>query len=76
VALSVRLEARSGETGRLFGAVTTADVVEAITAAGGPSVDKRKVTIPAPIKTVGPHKVEVRVHPEVVAAVTVDVTSA
>jgi large subunit ribosomal protein L9 len=74
--LKVTLSARTGDTGRLFGAVTVADVVEAITAAGGPAVDKRKVTIVSPIKTVGAHKVEVRVHPEALASVTVDVVSA
>jgi len=74
--LKVTLTARSGDTGRLFGAVTVSDVVDAITAAGGPSVDKRKVTIVSPIKTVGSHKVEVRVHPEALASVTVDVVSA
>jgi large subunit ribosomal protein L9 len=74
--LKITLSARTGDTGRLFGAVTVADVVEAITAAGGPAVDKRKVTIVSPIKTVGAHKVEVRVHPEALASVTVDVVSA
>ena len=74
--LKVTLSARTGDTGRLFGAVTVADVVDAITSAGGPSVDKRKVTIVAPIKTVGAHKVEVRVHPEALATINVDVVSA
>jgi large subunit ribosomal protein L9 len=74
--LKVTLKARTGDTGRLFGAVTVADVVDAITAAGGPAVDKRKVTIVSPIKTVGAHKVEVRVHPEALASLTVDVVSA
>ena len=74
--LKVTLSARAGDTGRLFGAVTVADVVEAITAAGGPAVDKRKVTIVSPIKTVGSHKVEVRVHPEALATLTVDVVAA
>ena len=73
--LKVTLAARSGESGRLFGAVTVYDVVDAITAAGGPAVDKRKVTIVSPIKVVGAHKVEVRVHPEALASVTVDVVS-
>jgi len=74
--LKVTLSARTGDTGRLFGAVTVADVVDAITAAGGPAVDKRKVTILAPIKTVGAHKVEVRVHPEALATINVNVVSA
>ena len=63
-------------SGRLFGAITVGDVVSAVEAAGGPSVDKRKVTIVSPIKALGSHKVEVRVHPEVLATVTVDVVSA
>ena len=73
--LKVSISARAGDTGRLFGAITVGDVVEAITAAGGPAVDKRKVTIVNPIKTVGSHKVQVRVHPEVLADLTVDVVS-
>jgi len=71
--LSVKVPARAGDTGRLFGAITVSDVVTAVEAAGGPSVDKRKVTIVNPIKTVGAHKVQVRVHPEVLADLTVTV---
>ena len=74
--LKVKVPARAGDTGRLFGAITVADVVSAVEAAGGPAVDKRKVTIVSPIKTTGSHKVEVRVHPEVLANLTVDVVSA
>ena len=73
--LKVKVAARAGDTGRLFGAITVGDVVSAVEAAGGPSVDKRKVTIVSPIKVVGAHKVEVRVHPEVLANLTVDVVS-
>ncbi len=74
--LSVKVPARAGESGRLFGAVTVTDVVEAITAAGGPSVDKRKVTIVNPIKTLGSHQVEVRVHPEALATINISVVKA
>ena len=74
--LTVKIPARAGETGRLFGAVTVTDVVEAISAAGGPSVDKRKVTIVNAIKTLGSHEVEVRVHPEALANLTVSVVKA
>ena len=73
--LKVKIPARAGDTGRLFGAITVGDVVAAVEAAGGPAVDKRKVTIVNPIKTVGSHKVQVRVHPEVLADLTVDVVS-
>jgi large subunit ribosomal protein L9 len=71
----IRLAVRSGEGGRLFGAVTVTDIVEAVTNAGV-SIDKRRIEIGAPIKTVGDHKVTVRVHPEVLATVTVEVVPA
>jgi large subunit ribosomal protein L9 len=71
--LSVKLPARSGEGGRLFGSVTAADVVEAVTKAGGPKLDRRLVQLPHPIKSLGQHTVVVKVHPEVEATVTIEV---
>ncbi|MDP9434228.1 MAG: 50S ribosomal protein L9 [Actinomycetota bacterium] len=73
--LQVRLPARSGDGGRLFGSVTTADVVQAVVAAGGPTLDKRLLQM-QPIKSLGSHRVIVKVHPEVEATVTLDVVSA
>ena len=72
-ALSVKLEVRAGDTGRLFGAVTASDIVEAVTNAGGPALDKRSVRVDEPIKTVGSHSVTVALHPEVDAELEVDV---
>ena len=63
--LTVRVPARAGEGGRLFGRVTTADVAAAVTAAGGPELDRRRIELPSSIKTTGQHTVTVRVHPEV-----------
>jgi large subunit ribosomal protein L9 len=74
-ALEVRLEVRAGDAGRLFGAVTAADIVDAVSAAGGPALDKRSVQVAAPIKTVGSHTVTVALHPEVDAQVEVDVVA-
>jgi large subunit ribosomal protein L9 len=74
--LSVRLPARSGEGGRLFGSVTSADVVEAVQQAGGPKLDRRLVTLPSPIKSLGSHTVTVKVHPEVEATVRLEVVAA
>ena len=75
-ALAVTLPARAGQGGRLFGSVTAADIVDAVKAAGGPSLDKRRIELPAAhIKTVGTHTVSVRLHPEVSAPITVDVTA-
>ena len=74
--LSVRIPVRAGTGGRLFGAVTVSDIVEAVSKAGGPQVDKRRIEIGQPIKTVGAHEVTVRLHPEVTAAVSVEVVGA
>ncbi|WP_030059639.1 MULTISPECIES: 50S ribosomal protein L9 [Streptomyces] len=74
--VQVKLAVRSGEAGRLFGSVTQSDVVEAIKAAGGPSVDKRAVAIASPIKTVGTHKVSVKLHSDVQANLDIAVVAA
>ncbi|MGZ4593126.1 MAG: 50S ribosomal protein L9 [Actinomycetes bacterium] len=73
--LKVTLPVRAGETGRLFGSVTVSDIVGAISKAGGPQVDKRRVEVTSPIKTVGSHQVSVRIHPEVTATVPVEVVA-
>lgn len=73
---TVRLSAKAGNTGRLFGSVTPAEIASAIAAAGGPQVDKRRIEMGDPIKTLGTHTVQVRVHPEVSATVTLDVAAA
>ncbi|MFW5415371.1 50S ribosomal protein L9 [Nocardiopsis sp. CNT-189] len=72
-ALSVTLTQRAGDGGRLFGSVTAADVAEAVKAAGGPQVDKRRIEIKNAIKSVGAHKVQIRLHPEVSATIALEV---
>jgi large subunit ribosomal protein L9 len=74
--LTVHLPARAGETGRLFGAVTVADIAGAIKGAGGPEVDRRRIQVGQPIKSLGSHQVTVRVHDEVAASVQVEVVAA
>ena len=74
--LTVRLPARSGEGGRLFGSITTSDVVAAVQAAGGPKLDRRLVSLTAPIKSLGRHTVAVKVHPELDATLSLEVVSA
>ncbi|MDQ1624587.1 MAG: large subunit ribosomal protein [Actinomycetota bacterium] len=74
--LQVTLPVKAGESGRLFGSVTGADIVAAVAKAGGPEVDKRRIEIGSPIKTVGAHQVTVRLHPEVAATVSLDVVGA
>ena len=75
-ALAVRVRAKAaGDSGRLFGSVTANDVVEAVRAAGGPPLDRRAIEVPGQIKTVGTHRVTVRVHPEVSADLEVEVVA-
>jgi large subunit ribosomal protein L9 len=71
--LTVRLKRKSGSNGRLFGSVGPSDIATAVKDAGGPDVDKRKIVVTDPIKTAGAHRVQVRLHPEVSAAVKIDV---
>ena len=74
--LRVTLPARAASEGKLFGAITAADVATAIKKAGGPALDKRSVVIGKAIKTVGDHKVGVKLTDAVVAHVDVSVVSA
>jgi len=74
--LKVSLPANAGDTGRLFGAVTPADIVLAVKKAGGPAVDKRAVEISKPIKSVGTHTVGLKLTSGVVAHINVDVVAA
>lgn len=74
--MTVRLPVRAGAGGRLFGSVTPADVTGAVTTNGGPALDRRKIELDAPIKTLGRHTVSVRLHPEVSAQITLEVVPA
>jgi large subunit ribosomal protein L9 len=66
---------KAGDTGRLFGSVTPADIAGAIKSAGGPLVEKRSIAIDSPIKTTGKHQVSVQLHPEVAATVRLEVAA-
>ncbi len=71
--MKVRLQTRAGSGGRLFGSVSTSDIAVAVKNAGGPELDRRKIEITNPIKTVGAHQVAVRLHPEVSATLEVEI---
>lgn len=72
----VTVSAKAGESGRLFGAISTAEIADAVKAAGGPSIDRRKVEVAQPIKATGEYEVQVRLHAEVSAKLTVKVVAA
>ncbi len=69
----VKLTARAGASGRLFGAITPGDVADAITAVGGQKVDKRKIELKQPIKSLGDYTVHVRLHADVQAKIALQV---
>ncbi|MCM3556002.1 MULTISPECIES: 50S ribosomal protein L9 [Janibacter] len=71
----VTVTAHAGTGGRLFGAITSTEVAQAVADGGGPSIDRRTIEIPTPIKAVGPAQALVRLHPEVQATVTLDVVA-
>ena len=70
-----QVKVRAGEGGRLFGAVTTADIASAIVDAGA-EVDKRTIVVANPIKSLGAHTVKVKLHDDVEAQVNLNVVSA
>ncbi|WOP19487.1 50S ribosomal protein L9 [Raineyella sp. LH-20] len=74
--LTVQVAVRASEEGKLFGAVTAADIAKAVKAAGGPTIDKRGVKIEKPIKTVGEHNVGLKIHEAVTAHFPVIVVAA
>ncbi|MGC5032363.1 50S ribosomal protein L9 [Micromonospora sp. DT229] len=72
-ALKVNLKARAGEGGRLFGSVTPAEIVDAVKAAGGPPLDRRRLEVSGHIKSIGSHPVRIKLHPEVTATFNLNV---
>ena len=73
-AAPINVSVLSGKGDRLFGAVTVSDIAEALAAAGA-KVDKRRIEVGNPIKSLGTHTVSVRVHPDVSAQVKLNVVA-
>ncbi|MNN82275.1 50S ribosomal protein L9 [compost metagenome] len=71
--MTVQLKAKAGEGGRLFGAITSKQVAEALEKAGV-KLDKRKIEMHDPIRTLGVTQVPVKLHPEVKSTLKVHVT--
>jgi large subunit ribosomal protein L9 len=69
---SVIVIRQAGETGQLYGSVSTRDIAEAISG-GGVTVSRNQVVLTQPIKTIGLHNVPIQLHPEVSAKVTINV---
>ena len=63
--LTVTIFAKTGDAGRLHGSVTSTDIAQQLKREAGLDIDKKKITVDPPIKTLGPHDVHVDIHPEV-----------
>jgi len=75
-ALTIRIQAKAGDGGRLFGQVTPAQIAEAIAKAGGPKIDKKRLHLEEPVKSLGAHRAHLRLHPEVEAEIEIEVQRA
>lgn len=76
VGTRVVIAAHAGDEGQLYGSVGQADVVEGIKRFTGIEIERNQVHMEAPIKSIGLHQVQVRLHPEVEFPVTLDVIPA
>lgn len=72
----VKLSVKAGAEGRLFGSVKTEHVADAVKAAGLGDLDKRKIHITSPIKSVGEHEATIRLRDDVTAVITLQVVAA
>jgi large subunit ribosomal protein L9 len=71
----VRIQVQAGEDGRIFGSITGHHIADQVEAQLGEKIDHRDVRLDEPIRSLGAHTVKVHLHPEVDAAVTLDVAA-
>ena len=71
--LTVVVKAKGGGAGRLFGSITNQEIADALKASAGVALDKRKIVISDPIKTVGTHTVTCKLGYEITAPLTVKI---
>lgn len=76
VPMVIKVTAKAGAEGKLFGSVTAADLVAAVSAQSGVELDRRKVHLDDPIRSIGTHEVPVRLHNDVQFRITVEVAKA
>ena len=71
--VELKLKAKAGETGKLFGSITSGDVAEALISQHKIKIDKKKLNLSDPIKSLGEMKVDIKLHPGVTAKLTIKV---
>ena len=75
VATTVQITARAGAEGKLFGSVTTTEIAEAVQAQTGIELDRRKLHLDEPIRSIGTHEMPVRLHADVQFTLTIEVSA-
>lgn len=73
--VAVTIPVKMGDAGRVFGSVTAKDISQAVQAAYDVDLDKKKIELKEPLKTLGVHDVVIRVHPEITTTITVTVVA-
>lgn len=71
--VSIVIEAKAGEGGRLFGSITSKEIAEQLKKQKNIDVDKRKITLDEAIRSLGSRFVEIKIHPKVMTKVKVDI---
>lgn len=71
--VTVKIPAKAGEGGRLFGSITSKQIGDELKKQHGHEVDRRKIDLPEPLRALGSHKVPVKLHHEVTGTIAVDV---
>lgn len=75
VPMVIKVAARAGNEGKLFGSITSQDVVAAVAEQAGVELDRRKVQLDDPVRTIGTHEIPVKLHSDVQFRITLEVTS-
>ncbi len=73
--LTVKIETKAGDNGKLFGSITSADIADACKEQAGIEIDKKKIVLDAPVKQAGNVEVQVKLYPEVTAKLKVEIVA-
>lgn len=73
--LTVKIETKAGDNGKLFGSITSADIADACKEQAGIELDKKKIVLDAPVKQAGNVEVQVKLYPEVTAKLKVEIVA-
>lgn len=71
--VNIEIFSKAGDGGRLFGSITSKEIAEQLKSQKGIEVDKRKISLDEPIRTLGSRFVEIKIHPKVTTKIRVDV---